>query len=78
MDEVTRLLNGSKSYPRNLARSNTIDGSLESYFEKINERQDSLFTPEKEADLGFCELSSGGEGPLTQKTPRQLQALSNL
>ena len=77
MDDVTRLLNGAKNYPRNLARSNTVDDSLESYFEKINERQGTLFTPEKEADLGFCELSRDGEGSLSQKAPHQLHALTN-
>ncbi len=77
MDDVTRLLNGAKNYPRNLARSNTVDDSLDSYFEKINEHQDSLFTSEKEADLGFCELSSDGEGSWTQKTPHHLHALTN-
>ena len=72
MDEVTHLLNGAKNYPRNLARSNTVDDTLESYFEKINEHQDSLFTSEKGTDLGFCELSSDGEGSLTLKTSHQI------
>lgn len=61
MDEVTRLLNDAKNYPRNLARGNTTDHFLESYFERINERQDDLFAPERKADLGVCELSSHGE-----------------
>ena len=62
MDEVTRLLNDAKNYPRNLARSNTVDDTLESYFERINEHQDSLFSSTKDADLSFCELRSDGEG----------------
>lgn len=67
MDEVARLLNGAKNYPRNLARNNTVDDSLESYFEKINEHQETLFTSEeKKVDLGFCELSSDSKGSSTQ------------
>ncbi|CAD6583127.1 MAG: hypothetical protein ASARMPRED_001238 [Alectoria sarmentosa] len=62
MDDFTRLLNGATNYPRNLARNNTSDDSLESYFAKINEHQNSLFTSERNADLGFCELRSDGEG----------------
>ena len=72
MDEVTRLLNGAKNYPRNLARSNTVDDKLESYFEKINEHQNRLFTPGTEAGLDFCELSSDGEGLLTLGTSHQV------
>ena len=58
-------------------RRNTVDDSLESYFDKINEHENSLYTSEKEADLGFCEFSSDGEGSSTQKAPHQLHALTN-
>lgn len=76
MDEVTRLLNDAKNYPRNLARSNTVDDKLESYFEKINEHQDNLFSSRK-SDLAFCELSSDGEGSLALKNSHQVSTLTN-
>ena len=62
MDDFTRLLNGATQYPRNLARKNTIDHSLDSYFAKINLHQKALFTSERGADLHFRELRSDGEG----------------
>ncbi len=72
MDEVARLLNGAYDYPRNLAQSNRVDGSLESYFEKINEHQDSLFTSEeKRVELSFCERSSDSKGSSTQIQPHK-------
>ena len=77
MDEITRLLSSAQKYPRNLARSDTVDDWLESYYEKLNEHQDTLFTSEKEADLGFCELGSNGEGSSTQKALHQHHALTN-
>ena len=70
MDEVARLLNGAYDYPRNLAQSNRVDDSLESYFERINEHQGSLFTSEEnKVDLSFCELSSDSKGSSTQIQP---------
>ena len=67
MGQISRLLSDATNYPRNLARSNTIDDSLESYFNKINQHQHSIFTSEEKADLGVCELSINGEGSSTQK-----------
>ena len=77
MDEVARLLNGAQNYPQNLDRTNIVDDTLEAYFEKINEHQDSLFSSEKEADLGVCELGSDSEGLSTQKALYRPHALTN-
>lgn len=77
MDEITRLLSSAQKYPRNLARSDTVDDWLESYYEKLNEHQDTLFTSDKGADLGFCELGSNGEGSSTLKALHHLHALTN-
>ena len=77
MDQVTRLLDSSKNYPRNLARSNKVDDRLETYFEKINVHQNTLFTSEEQANLNFCELSSLGEGSSTLRISRKFHTSTN-
>ena len=66
MDQIISSCNASADYPKNLIQSSTYEFVSNSYFEKLNEREEYLFatddrfTTEDKAALEFWELGATG------------------
>lgn len=52
----------SGSYPQNLIKSNVYEYSRTTYYERLSEREDSLFQNDAEAALDFWEYDAHGNG----------------
>ena len=62
MDQVFRSCNASADYPKNLIQSNIHEFMVLSYFDKLNDREEDLFSAEDKAALEFWELGAGSKG----------------
>ena len=52
----------SDSYPRNLIKSNVYEYTRTTYYERLSERENSLFQNDAEAALDFWEYDAHGNG----------------
>ena len=69
MDELSRLCRTASKYPSNLVNHNVCQYILDSYFQRLNQRQDLLFQNEtKPAALDFIELGEQEGGGTDDKS----------
>ena len=52
----------SGSYPQNLIKPNVYEYTLTTYYERLSERENSLFQNDAEAALDFWEYDAQGNG----------------
>ena len=62
MEQLAISCDEAKSYPKNLVHANTYEYHLTAYYERLNEREDSLFQNGAEAALDFWEFDAQGKG----------------
>ena len=67
MEQLAESCDKSLSYPMNLVKPNVYEYSLTAYYERLNEREGSLFQNNAEAALDFWEYDAQGNG--TSATP---------
>lgn len=66
MEQLAISCDEAKTYPLNLIHPNTYEYSLIAYYERLNEREDSLFQNNAEAALDFWEFDAEGSGASTK------------
>lgn len=58
MEQLATSCRDARSYPQNLIRPNTYEYNLTAYYQRLNEREDSLFQNDAEAALDLWELDA--------------------
>ena len=69
MDELVKSCDQAKDYPHSLVHPNTYDYNLTAYYQRLNEREDSLFQNDGEAALDFWEFDAQGHGTSANLKP---------
>ncbi|KAL9131379.1 MAG: hypothetical protein Q9175_006780 [Cornicularia normoerica] len=62
MEQLATSCDESISYPQNLINPDLYEYNLAAYYERLNEREDSLFQNDAEAALDFWEFDAQGSG----------------
>ena len=62
MEQLAISCDEAKSYPQNLIHPNIYEYHLTAYYQRLNEREDSLFQNDAEAALDFWEFDAQGNG----------------
>lgn len=62
MEQVVNSCKAAADYPKNLIRSNTYEFIARAYFEKLEERQLTLFNDETRASLEFWDFGDSAKG----------------
>lgn len=62
MEQLATSCDDAHSYPQNLIQPNMYEYDLTAYYQRLNEREDSLFQNDAEAALDFWELDVEGDG----------------
>lgn len=62
MEQVIVSCNAAADYPKNLINSDTYEFVLNSYFDRLDERQHDLFHNEEKAGLDFWQFRDSGKG----------------
>ena len=62
MEELVNSCDQAKAYPHSLVHPNTYEYNLTAYYQRLNEREDSLFQNNAEAALDFWEFDAQGYG----------------
>lgn len=62
MEQLAISCDQAESYPKNLIHPNTYEHNLTAYYQRLNEREDSMFQKEAEAALDFWEFDAQGHG----------------
>lgn len=65
MEQLATSCDDAHSYPQNLIQPNMYEYDLTAYYQRLNEREDSLFQNDAEAALDFWELDVEGNGAST-------------
>lgn len=66
MEQLATSCRDARSYPQNLIRPNTYEYNLTAYYQRLNEREDSLFQNDAEAALDLWELDAQATGALAK------------
>ena len=69
MEELANSCEQAKSYPHNLIHPNTYEYNLTAYYQRLNEREESLFQNDAEAALDFWEFDAQGHGASANLKP---------
>ena len=69
MEELVSSCDQAKAYPHSLVHSNTYEYKLTAYYQRLNEREDSLFQNDAEAALDFWEFEAQGHGESANLKP---------
>lgn len=64
MEQLATSCDQAKLYPQNLIHPNTYEYNLTAYYQRLNEREDSLFQNDAEAALDLWEFDAQGNGAL--------------
>ena len=62
MEELANSCDHARFYPHNLIYPNTYEYNLTAYYQRLNEREESLFQNDAEAALDFWEFDAQGHG----------------
>lgn len=73
MDQVLATCNDGLRYPRNLSLRDYPDHLLRSYFQRLNDNHDRMFSTEEDSELNFRDLDNDGESPLAALLPSSLR-----
>ena len=60
MEQLATSCDEANSYPQNLIQPNIYNYNLTVYYQRLNEREDSLFQSDAEAALDFWEFDAHG------------------
>lgn len=68
-EQLATSCEAAVDYPKNLIRHNTYEHKINTYFERLNEREDRIFNNKAEAALDFWEFDVHGKGMLVSLRP---------
>ena len=69
MEELVNSCDQAKAYPHSLVHPNTYEYNLTAYYQRLNEREESLFQNDAEAALDFWEFDAQGHGASANLKP---------
>ena len=61
MDQLIASCSQGLQYPQNLPAGEYLEYLLESYFQKLNENEQRLFSSESDSELAFLDFDHDGE-----------------
>lgn len=62
MEQLATSCDEARFYPQNLIHPNTYEYNLTAYYQRLNEREESLFQNDAEAALDLWEFDAQGNG----------------